>query len=81
MHFLRLMEEDLLFETLDERVDVWGLGGVDFEKIEDSAFEVLDSEFGGLGVFGSGDRLEDGVGILEVGFDDGLFLRGVYHLV
>ena len=81
MHFLRLMEEHLLFETLNERVDVWGLGGVDFEKIEDSAFEVFDSEFGGLGVFGSGDRLEDGVGILEVGFDDGLFLRGVYHLV
>ncbi len=48
LHFFWLMEEHLLFETLDERVDVWGLGGVDFEKVEDSAFEVLDSEFGGL---------------------------------
>ncbi len=40
LHFLWLVEEHLLFETVDERIDVGG---------------VLDSEFGGLGVFGRGD--------------------------
>ncbi len=54
LHFLWFVEEHLLFERVDERIDVGGLGGVDFEEVEDSILEVLDSEFGGLGVFGGG---------------------------
>ena len=81
LHLLGFIEEHLLFEALDQGIDVGWLGGVDFEEVEDTIFEVFDFEFGGLGVFGSWDGVNDGVGILEVWFDDGLLRGLVYNLV
>ncbi len=57
LHLLGLVEEHLLFKALDEGVDIGWLGGVNLEEVEDSVFEVLYPEFGGLGVLGGWDRV------------------------
>ena len=72
MHLFGLIEEHFLLETLDEGVDIGGLGGVDFKEVKDSVLKVFDFEFGGLGVFGIGNRVDDGVGVLEVAFHNRL---------